>query len=130
MRIDDKLKKFINENVELIDAGMFSELLDEANSADLTNDDIHTLIELFKTSKVPITEQHLLDYLDDKIQMAVASYTAGGFPYRSISGYLDFSSFFRGEDLHVAGYSWEDFGRYMDKNWQRFGLKKDNWIII
>lgn len=130
MRINDRLKKFINENIELLDAGMFSELLDEANSADLTNDDIHNLIELFKTSEVPITEQHLLDYLDDKIQMAAASYIAGGFPYRSISGYLDFSSFFRGEDLHVAGYSWEDFGQYMDKNWQRFGLKKDNWIII
>ena len=62
--------------------------------------------------------------------MAVTSYLAGSFPYKSISGYLDFSAFFRGEDLHVAGYSWEDFGRYMDKNWQRFGLKKDNWIII
>ena len=56
MRIDSELKKFINENIELIDAGMFSELLEKANSDDLTNDDIHTLIELFKISKVPITE--------------------------------------------------------------------------
>lgn len=124
MRINDRLKKFINENIELIDAGMFSELLDEANSAQLDNGDIHILIEIFKVSKVPITEQHILEYLDDKIQMAVDAYTADGFPYKSISGYLDFSAFFRGEDLHVAGYSWEDFGRYVDKNWQRFGLKK------
>ena len=51
--------------------------------------------------------------------MAVDAYTAGGFPYKSISGYLDFSAFFRGEDLHVAGYSWEDLGLYIDKNWQR-----------
>ena len=130
MRINDRLKKFINENVDLIDSGMFSELLDEANLAYLDNGDIHILIEIFKASKIPITEQHLLEYLDDKIQIAVDAYIAGGFPYKSISGYLDFSAFFRGEGLHVAGYSWEDLGLYIDKNWQRFGLEKDNWITI
>ena len=56
MRINDRLKTFINENIDLINAGLFSELLEEANSADLTNDDIHDLIEIFKISKVPITE--------------------------------------------------------------------------
>ena len=109
MRINDRLKNFINKNLGLIDAEMFSELLDEANSADLTNDDIHTLIGLFKISKVPITEQHLLNYLDDKIQMAVTSYLAGGFPYRSISGYLDFSAFFSRRRFTC---SWVQLGRF------------------
>ena len=126
-----KVKQFLLNYQDYINNKAWVELLNEANSVGLDNIDVKLMLEMFKKAKLPITDNDLKLYIEEKIKEIIDLWHQDkNFPFQSVRGTLLLGAYFKEMGIHTAGYSL-NFINVLLKNYmaEKLGLYEGDYVI-
>ena len=130
-----KVKQFLLNYQDYINKQKWLDLLEEANSTGLDNNDVHLMIEMFKKAKLPITQADLHHYLGNEIIWMLNRYQVdknkNNFQFLTdVGGMIIIKDYFEYNNLHIAGYSWDYFKMWLVQEEDKFpNLKQIGWVM-
>lgn len=128
-----KVKQFLLNYQDYINDRKWVDLLEEANSTGLDNDDVHLMIEMFKKAKLPIAQADLHQYLYNEIALMLNKYRVNKNNFQFLTDMGDMiiiKDYFEYNNLHIAGYGWDYFKMWLVQEEDKFPvLKQIGWVM-